>query len=381
MQLRTRALTTGVAAAALALAGTVSGPALASLNEPVTMTVVLAHLNNPRGLALAPDGSLLLAEAGNGGSQCLAGVGPGGSTECIGYSGSFDKITNLSGTAVRTRLVHGLFSEADPHGVGAEGPVAITTGAGTFGLFGVNSTATPPNNAIARSQVGQLAMIRNTTMTVAGSPGNGVGDQDYRWSGANKALNPKQFPDANPNGVLVVPGHVYVVDAGANTLNEIVNGVSHVLTYFPVPAGAPTDAVPTCVAQGPDGALYVGELLGGYYAPGHARIWRVVPGQAPTVWASGLTTVQGCGFTPDGAFYAVEFQASGFAPGQGNPAGAVVQIINGMKTTLSLGNALTAPAGFAPAPGHGIFVSNCSVSPQGGMGQLCPNGGEVVRIG
>ena len=29
-----------------------------------------------------------------------------------------------------------------------------------------------------------------------------------------------------------------------------------------------------------------------------------VPGQAPTVWATGLTTVQGCGFGRDGAFYA-----------------------------------------------------------------------------
>ena len=31
------------------------------------------------------------------------------------------------------------------------------------------------------------------------------------------------------------------------------------------------------LARGQDGALYVGELLGGLYAPGHARIMYAVP--------------------------------------------------------------------------------------------------------
>ncbi|HEX2318990.1 MAG TPA: hypothetical protein VHJ18_08410 [Streptosporangiaceae bacterium] len=67
-----------------------------------------------------------------------------------------------------------------------------------------------------------------------------------------------------------------------------------------LPAGAQGDAVPTCIAGGPDGILYVGELLG-FYSPGHARVWRVVPGHAPHVWAGGLTAVQGCGFGADGS--------------------------------------------------------------------------------
>ena len=74
-------------------------------------------------------------------------------------------------------------------------------------------------------------------------------------------------------------GHRYVIDAGANTLVDVHrNGAAKVIAFFPVPKGSQSDSVPTCVARGPDGALYVGELLGGYYSPGHARIWRVVPG-------------------------------------------------------------------------------------------------------
>ncbi len=41
------------------------------------------------------------------------------------------------------------------------------------------------------------------------------------------------------------------------------------------------------LSRGQDGALYIGELLGGQYAPGHARIWRAVPDLAPKVWSTG----------------------------------------------------------------------------------------------
>jgi sugar lactone lactonase YvrE len=208
-----------------------------------------------------------------------------------------------------------------------------------------------------------------------------VGDQDWEWSKDHIKLAPTNFPDANPNYVLDSQEHRYVADAGANTLVQVMRtGEAKVLAFFPVPANSQSDAVPTCVARGPDGALYVGELLGGFYSPGHARIWRIVPGQAPTVWASGLTTVQACGFGSDGAFYATEFQTGGF--GSTNPAGDVVRISRtGHLTHLGTGK-LFFPSGFAAGADGAIYVSNCSISPAAGLGaQLCPNGGQVVRIG
>ena len=125
--------------------------------------------------------------------------------------------------------------------------------------------------------------------------------------------------------------------------------MAKVIAFFGVPKGSQSDsAVPTCVARGPDGALYVGELLGGFYSPGHARIWRVVPGHAPKVWATGLSTVQGCGFGRDGAFYATEFQTGGLDEGPtANPAGDVVRIDrHGHRTHLGVGK-LFFPSGFA----------------------------------
>jgi hypothetical protein len=40
------------------------------------------------------------------------------------------------------------------------------------------------------------------------------------------------------------------------------------------------------------------------------------------------------------------------------------------------------PSGFLAGPNGSFYVSNCSIAPATGMGpQLCPTGGQVVRIG
>ena len=346
-------------------------------------TVVADHLNNPRGLSPAPGGGLYLAEAGSGGdpANCSAG-GPEGES-CPGLTGSFDLVTHHG----VKRIVTGLISVSGAGGVAATGPVSVSRGPdGKFyGLFGENTHVVPPAGAVpdelrnaALAQLGHLWLVKSDGSAKDVSD---VGDQDYIWTSTRVPLAPNDFPDANPNTVLYSNGHRYVADAGANLLAEVKqNGTVKVLAFFPVPAGSQSDAVATCVARGPDGALYVSELLGGFYTPGHARIWRVVPGHAPRVWATGLTTVQGCGFGKDGAFYATEFQTAGlFAP---DPGGDVVRIDrHGHRTHLGVGKLLY-PSGFAAGSDGAIYVSNCSIAPATGMGPgLCPTGGQVVRIG
>jgi hypothetical protein len=253
-------------------------------------------------------------------------------------------------------------------------------------IFGANTVGIPPSgfpkyvlNA-AHAQLGQLAVVSGGGIrTLAG-----VGDSDFIWTSQHKGLVPGQFPDSNPNGVLVSNGERFVADAGANTLDEVEpNGQIRVLTFFAVPKGSPTDAVPTCVAQGPDGALYVGELLGGTFAPGGARVWRVVVKEghvvSKSVWAGHLTTIQGCGFDRAGNFYATEFQVNGLSEGPGgSPLGAIVKISpDRQRTVIGLGQ-LFWPSGFAADDGH-LFVSNCSIAPSGGLGP-CPSGGQIVKF-
>ncbi|MFD0331403.1 ScyD/ScyE family protein [Streptacidiphilus monticola] len=335
-------------------------------------------------MSVAPDGGLYLAEAGSGGSVCVPG-GEAGST-CVGLTGSFDKVGRNG--SVR-RIVTGLISASGPGGVGAEGAVSVSRGrdGSFFGLFGLNTHEVPPKGAIpnnlrnaALRELGRLVQVdRHGRMRTLSN----VGDQDWTWTSTRVHLAPHDFPDANPNAVLASEGHLYVADAGANVLTEVKRGGKAVVRdFFPVPKGSPSDAVPTCVSRGPDGALYVGELLGGNPAPGHARIWRIAAGHRPTVWATGLTTVQGCGFGPDGAFYATEFQTAGLNPTpSGNPAGDVVRIDrNGHRTRLGVGK-LFFPSGLAVGRDGAVYVSNCSIAPVSGMGPgLCSTGGQVVRI-
>jgi hypothetical protein len=348
------------------------------------VSVVASHLSNPRGLAPAPGGGLYLAEAGSGGSSCVAGGEQG--TTCIGLTGSFDLVTRHG----VKRLVTGLISGSGAGGVAAEGPVSVSPdGFGQFyGLFGLSSHEVPPAGAIpynlraaALDQLGHLVKVHPYGGL---SDVSDVGDQDYAWTVTRTRLAPVSFPDSNPNAVLNSRGHRYVADAGGNLLAEVHrDGTARTLAFFGVPKGSQSDsAVPTCVARGPDGALYVGELLGGYYSPGHARIWRVVPGHAPKVWATGLSTVQGCGFGRDGAFYATEYQTGGLNEGPtASPAGDVVRIDRwGHRTHLGVGQ-LFYPSGFAAGSDGSIYVSNCSIAPASGLGpKLCSSGGQVVRI-
>jgi len=371
-----------VAAGLLSAAGAISGPAARAkmLDQHRTVTVIADNLNNPRGLSPAPGGGLYLAEAGSGGHACFSG-GPEGET-CFGLTGSFDLVSNKG----ITRIVAGLISGSDATGVAAEGPVSVSRGPdGTvYGQFGLNSHVLPPKSMFSgelrRAALAQLGHLWLVKPGGSASDVSAVGDRDWTWTSTRTNFAPKDFPDANPNAVLYSKGRRYVADAGANILVDVKhNGHVKVLAFFHVPADSQSDAVPTCAARGPDGALYVGELLGGFYTPGRARIWRVVPGHAPTVWATGLTTVQGCGFGSDGAFYATEFQTGGLFTD--NPAGDVVRIgPDGHRTQLGAGK-LFFPSGFAAGPGGAIYVSNCSIAPATGMGQhLCPTGGQVVRI-
>jgi hypothetical protein len=367
-------LSTVTACGLVVATGLATGSSTASASGP-TVTVIASHLNNPRGLA-ADGGQVYVAESGRGGSNCAGG-------NCAGLTGSIDRL-NANGV---TRLVSGLISLSGPDGSASLGVSAVSaSGGAVYGQFGANTVGIPTSGfptfllQAAHKDLGQFGKVSNGSFVAKA----GVGDHDYIWAAAHTNLNP-QFPDSNPNGLLVTGGQMFVADAGANTLDQVMpNGTVKVLTYLNVPSGSPTDGVPTCVAKGPDGALYVGELLGGNFAPGNARVWRieVKNGQATkSVWARGLTTVQGCGFDPAGNFYATEFEVNGLDESPtANPAGAVVKIApNGTRTTLGMGS-LFFPSGFAFANGN-VYVSNCSIAPAAGLAPtLCASGGQVVAI-
>jgi hypothetical protein len=332
-------------------------------------------LDNPRDLDFGAGGRLYVAEAGHGGTHCLP-AGPEGPT-CLGFTSEISKI-NISHHVARP-IVSGLVSGAAPDGSFATGVDGISArGRHIYGIITAAPDAVPDTaftasfRARVKAQLGRL--IRASTDGSWTSIAS-VGHRDFVWSAHHANLVP-EFPDANPYGVITLKhGRSYVVDAGSNTLDWVGrDGRVRVLAFIPNPPAS--DAVPTCIDRGRHGALYIGELTGGGNVPGAASVWRYAPRSGRlTRWATGLTAVTGCGFGPDGRFYATEFSTRGLD--NAAPAtGAVVRVRPHGTVPITVVSGLNFPGGFA-ARGDSLYVSNWSIAPASNNGGPT---GEVVRI-
>jgi hypothetical protein len=163
--------------------------------------------------------------------------------------------------------------------------------------------------------------------------------------------------------------------------------VAAVLPGVPIPPGVPvppggnpergganeSDPVPTGVAIGRDGSVYVGMLTGFPFIPGAAKVVRLGANGTTTDVARGLTMVTGVAVGPDGNVYASEISTNfniTATPPQIAP-GRVVRILpNGSIQAVAEG--LMAPNGIAfDRAGNLYVVANSAFGP--------PNAGQVVR--
>lgn len=358
-----RKISMAVAAVAASLTAAVVGLPAQATGTP-TYDVVADGLHNPRQLTFSPTGVLYVAEAGTGGTKpCFAG-GEGGQV-CFGRTGSVTQVAN----GVQTRVASKLPS------IGDQGTGDSALGPADVALFKAHHLAvtiglgTDPAN---RANLPPAARRMGTIMNI------GVPSGD-RWIIADlaaheAATNPIDDPDSDPTGLIWLQHRFVATDSGGNTLvSARRNGTVDTIAAFPdTPiTGGSYQAVPTDVAKGPDGALYVTELTGFPFIPGVANIYRVVPGHAPTVYASGLTNLTSLAFAPDGTLYAVQIADAGLASG-GPPVGSLLRVApdGSGQTTQAVASGLFAPYGVALHDGS-AYVSVCSV---------CAEGGQVVRV-
>jgi hypothetical protein len=344
-----------IAALVVMLAGALTG---ASGTGAATTSVAMSGLDNPRGLAFGPEGALYVAEAGRGGpGPCFVPPIRGG-LACYGPTGAVSRLWR----GHQERVVTGLPSYA-----GLAGDATGAHDIAFLGRGGAYVTIGWGGEGLPRSVLGDAGEQFGWLVHVPASGGwRPVAD----IVGYEFAVDPGGgLLESNAYGLLAEPGGRVIADAGANALLGVkANGDISTLAIFPSRAqGRSTDSVPTAVDVGPDGAYYVAELTGIPFAAGAANIYRVVPGQAPTVAWSGFTTVIDIAFGPDGSLYVLEHSTG---PVFFQLPGRLIKVApDGTRTTVIGG--LTRPGSVAVGPDGALYVSNRSTS----IGT-----GEVLRI-
>jgi hypothetical protein len=247
------------------------------------------------GLAAAPDGSLLVADAGAGIVELRKGAGA--------------LIAELPGV-----------SDVAPLG---RGDMFAVTGIGEVGTTAMKLFR------VSRGRIQEIADLYAFESAV--NPDGGEIDTnpfDVEALTGGKAL----VADAGGNDLLIVSqqGNVDWIATLPDQLVSTDNAKNLVGCPTPppglefvcgLPEMIPAQAVASSVAIGPDGAYYVGELKGFPGPLGMSRVWRIEPGTlhaecgtspACTVVADGFTSIVDLTFGPDGTLYVVEIDEASF---------------------------------------------------------------------
>jgi hypothetical protein len=334
--------------------------------------VIASGLNSPRQLNFSPGGSLYVAEAGTTGKNgCQPSVLDSTVQACVGLTGSVARIGEEG--HVR-RVVTGLPSAGTPDE--PLGPADLVfTGEHTFALtIGLGGSLT------YRTGFGPEG-ARLGTLVQVNLRGHHRAPRVTKLAdlAAYEArVNPDATDiDSDPTGLARSRRGFVYADAGGNAVNSTRHGGSTIAVLAPVPtkldtpqgppAGFLADSVPTDVVKGPDGAWYVSQLVGFPFEKGSSTIWRIVPGHAPTPYATGLTNVTSLAFDHRGHLYAVEIAANGLLSG---PIGALVRVRAGATSPEVVTGGLFAPYGIA-IRGHHAYVTTHSTE---------AGAGSVVKI-
>jgi hypothetical protein len=339
-----------------------------------SVRTLVTGLENPRGLAIAPNGNPFLSEAGRGGSgPCL--IAGGGKTLCFGTTGAvglFDRSTNLY-SRVLTDLPS-LAVQSDPlfpEGTGVQ-DLAFDGAGNLHGVFGFGADPT----LIPRA--GSALFGRTVAIDLATGSLTPLAD----IAGFEAAQNPdKGGLNSNPFALVVHGDNTYVTDAGGNSLlksdsaqqvslaNEVFK--EEPVTRPPFPPDFPAEAVPTGMTIGPDGALYISQLSGFPFAPGSADVYRhdvLDPLKPMTRFAGGFSNLIDIAAGPDDSLYLLQYSDDFF---DHDAPGSILKLsLDGSVERVF--DDLIRPSGLAVGADGTIYVANDGDGVNGQLLALTP---------
>jgi hypothetical protein len=259
------------------------------------------------GLATAPDGSLLAADAGSGIYEIRRGV--------------FTQVAQLPGVTDMAPIGRGDMLALTSPGFGGEGKLYRVSRGTTREIADVLAfeTLVNPDGGIIESNPFDVAALTGGSALVADAAGNSLLIVDARGNIDWVATLPNEMVStANAKQIFGCPG------SGAPQCG--------------LPDQIPAQPVATSVAIGPDGAYYVGELKGFPAPTGESRVWRIEAGARHAVCGSsascqvvadGFTSIIDLTFGPNGTLYVVELdEASWLAMEEGQGVGGSVNACN-----------------------------------------------------
>jgi hypothetical protein len=307
-------------------------------------------------LAVAPDDSLLVADAGAGIVELRHGVG----SLVAGLEG----VTDV-----------GPIGRGSMFAIRGGGP-GLTTGA----LFRVSRGSSRlvadlyqfeadnnPHPAAVDSNPFDVEVLNGGDVLVADAGGNDLLIVDQ---------------DGKVDWIAVLPNEI-VSTADIKNLAGCPTPVPQLAFTCGLPPSLPAQPVATSVAVGPDGAYYVSELKGFPAPRGRSRIWRIEPGArhadcatspACSIVATGFTSITDLTFGPDGTLYVVEIDEATWAAvefGVGSLGGTVNACDPTTWTCSEVATHLPIPVGAAVNRRGEVFVT---------INALIPGAAQVIKL-
>jgi hypothetical protein len=344
-------------------------------------TVIGTGFNGPMGVLVAADGSLWVIDSGTGGDKEMTIKDPETGKDVKATVGDTARVVQIGADGKQTvaAVLPSISVGGDASGAGGNrlaqlnGVIYATSGGWTEAEVGPTA---PPNT-------GAVVKIEGGAATEAAQP----------WK-YEQEKNPDGFAkDSHPFGLAAGPdGNLWVADAGANDLLKInpASGQVDLVAVFPgLPApmvnpargGAKeSDPVPTGVAFGKDGAIYVSLLPGAPFTPGSSKIVKVSPDGSISDYAIGLTMTTDLRAGPDGNLYAVQlaqFGEQGPIPNTGKiiriKAGGAPEVVLSLSGSFptsidfnAQGDAYVTTADAAGTPGSGQVVKYAALTSAAG---------------